>query len=171
MANRRAGDSTRRHMLEPVRPEVVLPDRALCLPTFSHFLVVNKTPPPPLESLSLSFLAGKCCVILRALLSQKAEGEHRSSRSHLAIESLCNIRQAGRGVEQELTALMRLLVLCFASFVIIVCSDLSSVASQPRQRACSAAALRSLHLGQLFQYRPRMWLQEASMSEVFVRQV
>ena len=29
-------------MLEPVRPEVVLPDRALCLPTFSHFLIVNK---------------------------------------------------------------------------------------------------------------------------------
>jgi hypothetical protein len=31
-----------------VRPEAVLPDRALCLPTFSHFLIVNKT------SLSLS---------------------------------------------------------------------------------------------------------------------
>jgi hypothetical protein len=30
-------------MLEPVRPEAVLPDRALCLPTFSHFLIVNKT--------------------------------------------------------------------------------------------------------------------------------
>jgi len=29
-------------MLEPVRPEAVLPDRALCLPTFSHFLIVNK---------------------------------------------------------------------------------------------------------------------------------
>ena len=27
----------------PVRPEAVLPDRALCLPTFSHFLIVNKT--------------------------------------------------------------------------------------------------------------------------------
>jgi hypothetical protein len=36
------GYSTRRHMLEPVRPEAVLPDRALCLPTFSHFLIVNK---------------------------------------------------------------------------------------------------------------------------------
>ena len=34
--------STRRHMLEPERPEAVLPDRALCLPTFSHFLIVNK---------------------------------------------------------------------------------------------------------------------------------
>jgi hypothetical protein len=42
------GYSTRRHMLEPVRPEAVLPDRALCLPTFSRFLIVNKT------SLSLS---------------------------------------------------------------------------------------------------------------------
>ena len=48
MAKRRVGYSTRRHMLEPVRPEAVLPDRALCLPTFSHFLIVNKI------SLSLS---------------------------------------------------------------------------------------------------------------------
>jgi hypothetical protein len=31
-----------------VRPEAVLPDRALCFPTFNHFLIVNKT------SLSLS---------------------------------------------------------------------------------------------------------------------
>jgi len=30
-------------MLEPVRPEVVLPSRALCLLTFSHFSIVNKT--------------------------------------------------------------------------------------------------------------------------------
>jgi hypothetical protein len=42
------GYSTRRHMLEPVRPEAVLLDRALCLPTFSHLLIVHKT------SLSLS---------------------------------------------------------------------------------------------------------------------
>ena len=37
------GYSTRRHVLEPVRPEAVLPDRALCLPTFSHLLIVDKT--------------------------------------------------------------------------------------------------------------------------------
>ena len=30
-------------MLVPVRPEAVLPGRAFCLPTFSHFLIVNKT--------------------------------------------------------------------------------------------------------------------------------
>ena len=36
-------------MLEPVHPEAVLPDRALYLPTFSHFLIVNKS-----LSLSLS---------------------------------------------------------------------------------------------------------------------
>ena len=35
-------------MLEPVRPGAVSPDRALCLPTFSHVLIVNK------NSLSLS---------------------------------------------------------------------------------------------------------------------
>ena len=29
--------------LSLVRPEAVLPDRALCLPTLSHFLIVNKT--------------------------------------------------------------------------------------------------------------------------------
>jgi hypothetical protein len=42
------GYSTCRHMLEPVRPEAELPDRALCLLTFSHSLIVKKT------SLSLS---------------------------------------------------------------------------------------------------------------------
>jgi hypothetical protein len=46
--------STRRHMLEPERPEAVLPDRALCLATFSHFLIVNKTSLFSLFSLSLS---------------------------------------------------------------------------------------------------------------------
>ena len=28
-------------------PAVVIPDRASCLPTLSHLLIVNKTPPPP----------------------------------------------------------------------------------------------------------------------------
>ena len=41
-------------MLEPVRPEAMLPDRALCLPTFSHFLIVKKTSLPLPLSLSLS---------------------------------------------------------------------------------------------------------------------
>jgi hypothetical protein len=48
------GYITRRHMLEPVRPEAALPDRALCLATFSRFLIVNKTS----LSLSLSQLLG-----------------------------------------------------------------------------------------------------------------
>jgi hypothetical protein len=30
-------------MLEPVRPGAVSPDRALCLPTFSQFVIVIKT--------------------------------------------------------------------------------------------------------------------------------
>jgi hypothetical protein len=37
------GCSTRCHMLGRERPEAVLPVRALYLPTFSHFLIVNKT--------------------------------------------------------------------------------------------------------------------------------
>ena len=34
---------SRRQMLEPVRPEAVLPNRALCLQTSSHYFIVNKT--------------------------------------------------------------------------------------------------------------------------------
>jgi hypothetical protein len=37
---------------EPVRPGAMSPDRALCLPTFSHFLIVNKTSLP----LSLQYI-------------------------------------------------------------------------------------------------------------------
>ena len=48
MAKRRVGVKYSPSMLEPVRPGAVSPDRALCLPTFSHLLIVNKT------SLSLS---------------------------------------------------------------------------------------------------------------------
>ena len=40
--NGECGYSTRCHMLGPERQEAVLPDRALYLPTFSHFLIVNK---------------------------------------------------------------------------------------------------------------------------------
>jgi hypothetical protein len=43
MAKRRVRVEYSLSMLEPVRPGAVLPDRALCLPTFSHFLIVNKT--------------------------------------------------------------------------------------------------------------------------------
>jgi hypothetical protein len=52
--------STRCHMVGPKRPEAVLTDRALYLPTFSHFLIVYEAfplshPPPALPpSLSLS---------------------------------------------------------------------------------------------------------------------
>jgi hypothetical protein len=46
-------------MLEPVRAEAVLPDWALCLPTFSLFLIVNKTSlslcHPPTSTPSSSF--------------------------------------------------------------------------------------------------------------------
>jgi hypothetical protein len=50
MAKRRVGVEYSPSMLEPMRPGAVSPDRALCLPTFSHFVIVNKTP----LSLSLS---------------------------------------------------------------------------------------------------------------------
>jgi hypothetical protein len=43
MANRSVGVEHSPSMLEPVRPGAVSPERALCLPTLSHFLIVNKT--------------------------------------------------------------------------------------------------------------------------------
>jgi hypothetical protein len=43
MAKRRVGVEYSPSLLEPVRPGAVLPDRPLCLPTFSHFLIVNQT--------------------------------------------------------------------------------------------------------------------------------
>jgi hypothetical protein len=58
------GSSTRCHMHGREFPELVLPDRALYLPTFSHLLIVNKllslsrararTPAPSPPSLSPS---------------------------------------------------------------------------------------------------------------------
>jgi hypothetical protein len=44
MVKQRVGVEHSPSMVEPVRPGAVSPDRALCLPTFSHFLIVNKTP-------------------------------------------------------------------------------------------------------------------------------
>jgi len=49
-------------MLEPVRPGAVSPDRALCLPTFSHFVIVNKT------SLTLSLPSSSSLLLLLLLL-------------------------------------------------------------------------------------------------------
>jgi hypothetical protein len=43
MAKRRVGVEYSPPMLEPVRPGAASPDRALSLPTFSHFVIVNKT--------------------------------------------------------------------------------------------------------------------------------
>jgi hypothetical protein len=48
MAKLRVGVEYSPSILEPVRTGAVSPIRALCLPTFSHFVIVNKT------SLSLS---------------------------------------------------------------------------------------------------------------------
>ena len=59
-------------MLEPVRPEAVLPDRELYLPTFSHFLIVNKT--------SLS-----------AAVSRKRRCTYRPSVIYLIVDKLLSL--------------------------------------------------------------------------------
>jgi hypothetical protein len=67
-------------MLEPVCPGVVSPDRALCSPTLSHFLIVNKT------SLSLSLAPHVLIALLRSLLcTDKCACAH----SHLTCAHSC----------------------------------------------------------------------------------
>ncbi len=61
--------------VRPVRPEAVLPDRALYLPTFSHFLIVNKTALSLSRSLSLSL-----SLFLSLSLSLSLSPETRSSK-------------------------------------------------------------------------------------------
>ena len=60
MAQRRVGIEYSPSMLEPVRPGAVSPERALCLPNFSHFVIVNK------PSLSLSSLSPLSLSLSRA---------------------------------------------------------------------------------------------------------
>jgi hypothetical protein len=54
VAKRRVGVEYSPSMLEPVRPGAVSPDRALCLPTFSHLVIVNKLLSLPPASLPIS---------------------------------------------------------------------------------------------------------------------
>ena len=63
MAKRRVGVEYSPSMLEPVRPGAVSPDRVLCLPTVSHFVIVNKAS----LSLFLSF-STYCSAVPRAAL-------------------------------------------------------------------------------------------------------
>jgi hypothetical protein len=55
MTKRRVGVEYSPSMLEPVRPGAMSPDRALCLPTFISFVIVNKTSLSLSLSLSFSF--------------------------------------------------------------------------------------------------------------------
>ena len=55
MAKRRVGVEYSPSMLEPVRPGAVSPDRALCVPTFTHLVMSIK-----LLVISLSLSTGYC---------------------------------------------------------------------------------------------------------------
>ena len=75
-------------MLEPVRPEAVLPDRALCLPTFSHFVIVSKTP----FSLSLSspphVRSGLTCEIQKSQIPSDGRGGETEKENAHALPAL-----------------------------------------------------------------------------------
>jgi len=66
-------------MLEPVRPEAVLPDRALRLPTFSHLLMVNKTALSRSLARSLALVA--TYKLLESFVSNKL--------SHSLVQRVC----------------------------------------------------------------------------------
>ena len=64
-------------MLAPERAEAVSPDRAVCLPTFSHFLIVNK-----LFFLCLSLSLARS---LSRRLTLKRRGRERKDRESVII--------------------------------------------------------------------------------------
>jgi len=75
------GYGTRRHMLEPVRPEAVLPDRALCLPTSSHFLALFLSSSYDMHVSFFSYDSG-CSNTHTNPLRQKQTRKHTASLSH-----------------------------------------------------------------------------------------
>jgi hypothetical protein len=83
MAKRRVGVEYWPSMLEPVRPGAVLPDRALCLPTFSHFLIVNKTSLSLSLYLSLSLSLNRACLVGSQARVEEEEEERIKDRDTL----------------------------------------------------------------------------------------
>jgi hypothetical protein len=79
--------------------EAVLPDRALCLPTFSHFLIVNKT-----FSLSLSLSLSRARALALALFHFAKQQGYRIPGS-----SLLTLRGWWRGSRKVLVVRRRLL--------------------------------------------------------------
>ena len=83
MAKRRVGVEYSPSMLEPVRPGAVSPDRALYLPTFSHFVIVKKTSLSLSLSLSLKTPRGLECVEPEGALALRTFGGEYSLSSSL----------------------------------------------------------------------------------------
>ena len=91
--NGERGYSTRRHMLELVRPEAVLPDRALCLTTFSHFwLSINLLSHSLTLSLSLVSLSRSLSLFP---LSLRHTTQHSNTHCHTC--TLSHVRVCTRG--------------------------------------------------------------------------
>ena len=76
MAKRRVGVEYSPSMLEPVSPGAVSPDRALCLPTLSHCVIVNKT----FLSLSLARDCKKASTTTFCCRRQSIMWQERASR-------------------------------------------------------------------------------------------
>ena len=88
-------------MLEPVRPEAVLPDRALCLTTFSLFLVVNKSSLSLTHSLPLSGLSLSLSLSVPSLSpTHNSTLQHTLSHVHAVTRASMHTRQ-GRQWREE----------------------------------------------------------------------
>jgi hypothetical protein len=83
-------------MLEPVRPEAVLLDRALCLQTFSHLLIVTE-----LLSLSLSLSLSACEEGNLATITQTTEWQIVFPNNKHMHASLSTLSPRPRQVQQE----------------------------------------------------------------------
>jgi len=99
MAKRRLGVEYSPSILEPVRPGAVSPDRALCLPTFSHFVIANKT------SLSLSLSPSTA----RGPCSQKTAATKKKN----AMQIVCGVSTELFFVDTKVAACMEFVVLLF----------------------------------------------------------
>ena len=97
------GYSTRRHTLEPVRPEAVLPDRAMCLRTLSHFFLESFLDCQYNYSLSLSLSLStkknRCRVYLCKVTVALCNGVLRC-RQHMLRQYLCRISSSSSGQQR-----------------------------------------------------------------------
>jgi hypothetical protein len=132
------GYSTRRHMLEPLRPEAVFPDRALRLPTFRHFLIVNKTALSP----SLPLKKKRCRVFFCKVTVALAlcNGVLRC-RQHMLRQYLCRISSSSSWPQRCL--LLEACRSCWYSSFLNIARYSSSLTGDDKRETCFSSPVKN----------------------------